>query len=202
MGNQLPSTPPPSRRDLIGQAAVEIVGTEGLRALTHRAVDARAGIPAGSTSYYARTRADLINLVVDRLAAGTLAEVDVRSPMPGEGLPAEGEGRIEVVAAALTDLLATLEGRDVEARARYVLLGELQVEESSWQILAAPQRVAEGALAAAERAWGLLEVEDPAGRAQELLMLLDGLLFQRVIARRTVPVGPIILAYLRGVVRP
>ncbi|WP_194410957.1 TetR/AcrR family transcriptional regulator [Microbacterium cremeum] len=41
-------------------AAVELVGTQGLRALTHSRVDAHAGLPRGSTSNWFRTRAALL----------------------------------------------------------------------------------------------------------------------------------------------
>ena len=48
-------------------AAIELLGTEGLRALTHVRVDRRAGLPKGSTSNYFRTRAALLTGVVDRI---------------------------------------------------------------------------------------------------------------------------------------
>lgn len=56
------------RRTQIADAAIRVLGTQGLRQLTHRAVDAQAGLPAGSTSNYVRTRAALIGAVVNRLA--------------------------------------------------------------------------------------------------------------------------------------
>ncbi len=48
-------------------AAIDLVGAEGLRALTHARVDARTGLPKGSTSNYFRTRAALLNGVADRI---------------------------------------------------------------------------------------------------------------------------------------
>jgi AcrR family transcriptional regulator len=48
-------------------AAIELVGTKGLRALTHVRVDERAGIPRGSTSNYFRTREALLLGVADRI---------------------------------------------------------------------------------------------------------------------------------------
>jgi DNA-binding transcriptional regulator YbjK len=48
-------------------AAIELLGTEGLRALTHVRVDLRAGLPQGSTSNYFRTRAALLTGVVGRI---------------------------------------------------------------------------------------------------------------------------------------
>ncbi|HEX5741198.1 MAG TPA: TetR/AcrR family transcriptional regulator [Pilimelia sp.] len=53
----------------IADAAIEVVAADGARGLTHRAVDAAAGLPTGSTSYYARTRLALLEVVLDRLVA-------------------------------------------------------------------------------------------------------------------------------------
>jgi len=55
------------------RAAVDLLGSEGLRALTHGRVDERAGLPRGSTSNYFRTRAALLAGVSDELAARDLA---------------------------------------------------------------------------------------------------------------------------------
>ena len=41
-------------------AAVEVLAAQGLRGLTHRAVDAQAGLPIGSCSAYLRTRQALL----------------------------------------------------------------------------------------------------------------------------------------------
>lgn len=54
------------RRELLLDAAIGVVGDGGARALTHRAVDARAGLPAGSTSNLFRTRQDLLIGLVER----------------------------------------------------------------------------------------------------------------------------------------
>jgi DNA-binding transcriptional regulator YbjK len=49
-------------------AAVELLGAEGVRALTHARVDERAGLPPGSTSNWFRTRRALLGGVVDWIA--------------------------------------------------------------------------------------------------------------------------------------
>ncbi|HEY0643330.1 MAG TPA: TetR family transcriptional regulator [Nocardioides sp.] len=54
------------RRTAILDAALELVGTLGMRGLTHRAVDAAAGLPPGSTSNYFRTREALVLGIVER----------------------------------------------------------------------------------------------------------------------------------------
>lgn len=48
----------PRRRQIL-EAAVIVVADNGLKGLTHRAVDRQAGIPEGSTSAYLRTRSAL-----------------------------------------------------------------------------------------------------------------------------------------------
>uniref|UniRef100_A0AAU2W0U0 TetR family transcriptional regulator n=1 Tax=Streptomyces sp. NBC_00008 TaxID=2903610 RepID=A0AAU2W0U0_9ACTN len=73
-----------ARADLITDAALDLLAERGMRGLTHRAVDERAGLPQGSTSNYARTRQSLLEATVRRLA-----EREVRVLAPGE-LPAPG----------------------------------------------------------------------------------------------------------------
>ena len=59
----------PDRRTALLDAALELVGTQGMRGLTHRAVDAAADLPPGSTSNYFRTREALILGIVERFVA-------------------------------------------------------------------------------------------------------------------------------------
>jgi DNA-binding transcriptional regulator YbjK len=58
-----------NRREALLDAAISVLGGSGFHALTHRAVDAAAGLPAGSTSNHFRTREALLNAVVERFAA-------------------------------------------------------------------------------------------------------------------------------------
>ncbi len=55
-------------KDRALHAAVEEVGEYGVRALTHARVDARAGLPKGSTSNWFRTRSALLAGVIEHLA--------------------------------------------------------------------------------------------------------------------------------------
>ena len=57
-------------------AAVAVIAEEGLRGLTHRAVDGRAKVPAGSTSYYFRTRQALLAGVIAFIAEQEVADID------------------------------------------------------------------------------------------------------------------------------
>ncbi|MFJ3274162.1 TetR/AcrR family transcriptional regulator [Streptomyces sp. NPDC086776] len=90
MATSTTRAPGTSRADLITDAALALLAERGMRGLTHRAVDDRAGLPQGSTSNYARTRQALLEATVRRLAereAQVLAPGEL--PMPG-GEPADG----------------------------------------------------------------------------------------------------------------
>ena len=58
-----------SRREDLLDAAISVLGERGIHALSHRAVDAAAELPAGSTSNHFRTRDALLDAVVERFAA-------------------------------------------------------------------------------------------------------------------------------------
>ncbi|MFJ8855750.1 TetR/AcrR family transcriptional regulator [Streptomyces sp. NPDC102437] len=81
-----------SRADLIADTALALLAERGMRGLTHRAVDERAGLPQGSTSNYARTRQSLLEAAVRRLA-----EREARVLAPAE-LPDPAAGAQELVA--------------------------------------------------------------------------------------------------------
>jgi DNA-binding transcriptional regulator YbjK len=65
------------RRRLLADSALAVIGEGGIRALTHHAVDDRAGLARGSTSYYCRRRVDLLRLSLERLYL--LDEADLRA---------------------------------------------------------------------------------------------------------------------------
>ncbi|GAA3280314.1 TetR/AcrR family transcriptional regulator [Paenarthrobacter aurescens] len=57
----------PDRRTELADAALAVVAAKGLKGLTHRAVDAQAGVSLGTTSNYFRNRAALMGAAVDRV---------------------------------------------------------------------------------------------------------------------------------------
>ncbi|MGX1757956.1 TetR/AcrR family transcriptional regulator [Streptomyces lydicus] len=81
------ATAPATRRELIADTALTLLAECGMRGLTHRAVDEAAGLPQGSTSNLARTRAALLETAVRRLAEREAAVLTPRE-MPG----AQGAG--------------------------------------------------------------------------------------------------------------
>jgi AcrR family transcriptional regulator len=59
---------PTDRFAVLTDTAIDVLADLGMRGLTHRAVDTRAGLPQGTTSAYLRTRKALIEAVVRRIA--------------------------------------------------------------------------------------------------------------------------------------
>jgi TetR/AcrR family transcriptional regulator, regulator of biofilm formation and stress response len=56
------------RRAELLDAAIELIGAGGIEAVTHRAVAAAAGVPPASTSYYFRSKDELIHEALRTLA--------------------------------------------------------------------------------------------------------------------------------------
>ena len=107
------------RRDLLRDAAIEVLATDGGRGLTHRAVDAAASLPAGTTKNYFPTRQSLLFAVAERCA-----ELYQRLPRP------QVTDR-PTLAAMLSALLADVAG---PGRLRLLAFVELQAEaaRSPW----------------------------------------------------------------------
>ncbi|MFD6801406.1 TetR/AcrR family transcriptional regulator [Streptomyces cyaneofuscatus] len=163
--------PLPDRRDLIADAAISTVASAGLRGLTHRAVDTAAGLPAGSTSYYFRTRSALISACYLRLAELTVADVDRWQGKYG-GL--DPDSAAEALAVLLHHWLTV--GRD-----RQLARFELSLEATRRPELRADLEAA--GLAARSRATTLLAAlgaPRPAQAADLLVAWTDGLLYDRL----------------------
>src|SRR5258707_5112026 len=92
----------PSRREQLLDAAITLLGEQGVRAVTHRAVDAAAGVPAGSTSNCFRTRDALFNAIVERFAQRERANWDDLTSQVHPSTPAEFAPALAVFASQAT----------------------------------------------------------------------------------------------------
>lgn len=158
---------------LIADSAIEVVARDGVRALTHRAVDSEAGLPSGSTSYYCRTRSQLLTLTVDRLTSLLRGFVEVSGLL--ELASSEAEDLLTMLTSMIDGLLSDYRG---ELAARSALIMELTGKEDTTDLVASlldPTDLA-GALDAA----GL---RDPALAALDLLTVYEGLLWERTVGR-------------------
>ena len=64
------------RRDLIAEAVIELLAREGGRGLTHGNIDAWLSLPRGSTSFYFRRRAELLEAGLRRLVTEDLEQLN------------------------------------------------------------------------------------------------------------------------------
>lgn len=113
-----------NRRDDLLDAAIAVLASSGMHGLTHRRVDAAAGVPAGTVSNHFRSRDALLEAVVDRFA-----ERDRRA---GDALAARHRPTTpDELADALTEFahVAVGEHREVTV-ARYAILVEAATHPS------------------------------------------------------------------------
>ncbi|WP_079403815.1 TetR/AcrR family transcriptional regulator [Streptomyces sp. 3211] len=183
------------RRTLIADTAIGLVAAAGLRGLTHRAVDGAAGLPAGSTSYYFRTRTALIGACYARLAELDLGDVGDLGGGLGGGLGGDFGGGLggdrdggsppappvadrESAAAALAWLLHRWL---TVGRERQLARFELSLEAARNPELEADfHRAGLGARARAAGILAALGAERPEAAAELLVAWTDGLLYDRL----------------------
>ncbi|GAA2513515.1 TetR/AcrR family transcriptional regulator [Streptomyces gobitricini] len=119
----------PERRTALLDAAIDVLARDGARGLTFRAVDAQAGVPAGTSSNYFANRDDLLTQAGTRIHARMVPapeKVDAAMrPEPSRELVTElMKWLVRRIAAERTGYLAMLELR-LEATRRPALQAEL-----------------------------------------------------------------------------
>lgn len=179
-----------SARDRVVAAAIELLGTEGARALTHRRVDQRAGLPEGSTSNHFRTRAALLEGAVDGIVAAEMAEVQ-------EAMAVDGAAQLVEALARLVELV-TGPGR-VATTARHVLFLEAAHDAALRSRLGASR---EGYVAAMRSTLDGLRAAEPAVAAEALMALCEGLILHRIARHDASDPRPVIAVAVRGALGP
>ncbi|MFF5259696.1 TetR/AcrR family transcriptional regulator [Actinomadura viridis] len=165
------------RADLIADASLSLLVERGMRGLTHRAVDEAAGLPTGSTSNLARTRAALLELTLVRLTELERGRLRVLGASPeGEAFPRSQVERprewlAEVVARVLHGQL-TVDRRWTLARFELALEATRRPE-----LRVIYDRSGRGFRETAEELLTAAGSADPARHARMLLTFADGVLF-------------------------
>ncbi|MFE5670453.1 TetR/AcrR family transcriptional regulator [Agromyces sp. NPDC056523] len=175
-------------RDRALQAGVELLGTEGVRALTHARIDAHAALPPGSTSNWFRTRRALLAGVVDWMAERERADF-----APAEVAAQPGpDALIEQICAGIELQTGPFAAH---TRARYALFLELAPDPE----LGAPlrrQRLEFERLS--ERLVIAAGIADPRPAARALMALGDGLALHRLTVDPDLDVRPVIERAVRS----
>ena len=168
-----------SRRAEIADAAISTLARDGMRGLTHRAVDRAAGLPEGSASYYFRTRQALLQATVERLAELDSTDMPPGTGMPPTtGLPAPSGQDLDAFAAAAARIVESwlTSGRERQL-ARYELALEATRRPELRQALVASGATIRAMVASQFAAAG---VRQPGERAADFVAFLDGLLFDQI----------------------
>lgn len=164
------------RRTQVLDAAVELVGTEGVRALTHRRIDERAGLPTGTTSNHFRTRAALLAGACDWIIEQELAALDPTfRPASADELVAGLSEQIEVFTGPLL----------ARTSARLALFHEASHDEQLRARIARGRTAIEGMVVAALARLG---ARDPDTAAAATMACAEGIILHRVVRR--VPIDP------------
>lgn len=170
-----------SRSDTLLDAAIHVVGTDGIRALTHRAVDAAAGLPTGSASNLFRTREALLRAMVVRMIDTEIAGWTRLARELGTASPTTPEALAATLGALVEDFTGPLRTLTV---ARYSLFMEAARDPS----LQAEMGRGARRVAAAGREWlaaaGSL---DPDAHTALVMAHLDGLVVHRLAFPGTLP---------------
>ncbi|GAA1972903.1 TetR/AcrR family transcriptional regulator [Kitasatospora viridis] len=137
------------RRDLLRDAAVDVLAAAGARGLTHRAVDAAADVPPGTAKNYFPTRDGLLRAIAERCVEQYHR---ITAELAAAGPPTDRAG----LATLLRALLANVAG---PGRPRMLAYLELQSEAARkpWlsEILDAIAAADFAGLELAQRAAGL-----------------------------------------------
>jgi DNA-binding transcriptional regulator YbjK len=175
------------RRTEILDAALRVLAEQGMRGLTHRAVDAAAAIAPGSTSYYFRSRAALVTGCVERLL-----ELDVEREVHDLARSAPPD-LLDVLVAVAVSMATTQRHRTL---ARYELsLAAVRDPDLRTALLAGGDTVRRlGAEAMAHAG-----AADPAAAVAELAAVIDGLVFTALVRGPDDPAE--LAAWLRPVLR-
>jgi DNA-binding transcriptional regulator YbjK len=180
------------RRSELLDAAIHLIGAHGIDGVTHRAVAAAAGVPAASTSYYFRSKDELIHEALRTLAEREIERLRERRAALGEGV-ADLEQTTAALAAWIEDQMSP-EGR-VAMLAQYQLQLEAARRPEAREILEAWKEGTDELSEAAMRSLGATDV-----RTAGILLVcaIDGLRLRLLASGHEPLVGERLRAVLRA----
>ncbi|WP_150251553.1 TetR/AcrR family transcriptional regulator [Nocardiopsis deserti] len=173
------------RRRALADAAIALLAEEGAHGLTHRAVETRAGVPAGTATNYARNREALLVAAAERvleLHFADMASATAADPAKGTADRTEPAPRRTTSAHDLAEILAdSLWTAATELRERYLAVFELQLEARRRPALAAVlARLGATALADTAGLHDEMGTGVPEAAVSVLISLYSGTLFNLV----------------------
>jgi DNA-binding transcriptional regulator YbjK len=156
------------RRELLLEATLEVIGREGVDAVTHRRVAELAGVPLGSTTYWFASRQEMLTEALGHFARLDIEQVRRRFTDLARRRPSR-KRLVEAFVAYLVPQFA--EGRRHTA-AQYALLQEAALEPALEPVVREWTEAWQRALAEVFTALG---APRPELEARMFLAMLDGL---------------------------
>lgn len=173
-------------RERVLEAAIDLLATGGLRALTHVRIDERADLPKGSTSNYFRTRAALLIGVADWILAQELR------PVRAAFAPRSPAELIDAMCALLE--VTTQQNRDLTT-ARLVLFLEANHNAELREALSRGRAtLGEGIVATLAE----MGARDPQAAAETIAACFEGLLLHRIARHDSTDPRPIFETVVAG----
>ncbi|WP_330250938.1 TetR family transcriptional regulator [Nocardia sp. NBC_00565] len=169
------------RRTALADAAIDLIATRGIRALTHRALDTALDLPAGSASYYFRTKRALIEAITDRIT--TRSRDDFTAAQLTLSIPTDPYGIAHAIASWLDRLLAERRNHLIVRHALIIeLIGDPELHHRLTHSLFSIER--------ARDLFRALNFPDPDVAAADFIAVVEGAVFDRFAGARThVPAG-------------
>jgi DNA-binding transcriptional regulator YbjK len=170
------------RRSALADAAIEVLGTAGIHKLSHRAVDERASLPAGTAANYFPRRDDLLAAAAGRIAELHVAEMTAADRAAAvtagaaSGVPAGQDALAELIGASLHDAVT-------RHRTRYLAAYELALESTRQPALAeAMSRLGAAALGATIDEHRSLGLPTTPEQVRALIALYNSTLLTLIVA--------------------
>ena len=167
-------------------AAIDLLATQGLKALTHRRIDERADLPPGSTSNYFRTRDALLLGVAD-----AILEREV-SGMRATFAPRSAEELLDALVALLD---RTTEDQRTLTSARLVLFMEASHNPALRESLGRGRAAFEAAL---RQTLGDLGAQDAVASTRAVMACAEGLILHRVARHDDSDIRPVLELVVRA----
>lgn len=159
-------------------AALAVIDAEGLRGLTHRRLEAEAGLARGSARYHLGTNDQIIAAALEHAALRDFGVIEAALTQLGLDALAGSQASFPKMAAALVSALLENPGA---IRARYELLLEATRRPS---LTAEARRWRAQFVDTSERLGRAAGVEDPHTTAVILVGTIDGLVLDAIITGR------------------
>lgn len=159
-------------RDRVVEAAICLLADKGTRHLSHRRVDAQAGLPTGTTSNYFRTSAALFDATLQGLVQKE-ESLGARGNLDSD--PVDAAGLVERLTGVVDQFLSDYEHLTA---ARYALMLE---GRSNPTLNEAINKGAAELSSTLRHRIDQAQIPDPADAAQKIRIIIDGVLINSLL---------------------